>query len=116
MSSTEYPARYARWRGERRPPINRLAVDRFRNDPAAFARARAALAHSQAVHGMDHPRMREWAELMERGIEGVEAVLLEDSEHADDLRKAGPFASLLSNEESYAVLREREARKPKAGS
>jgi hypothetical protein len=105
------PAAYARWRKDRRLALYRIAVERLRRDPAALSLARATLRLWFAANE-EHSLRDEWEAIMSRGVEAVIGVLLEDSEHADDLRKCSPFSALVPQHERLTVLAEWLAKRP----
>lgn len=100
-------AAFARWRKDRSLALNRIAVERLRRDPAALELARATLRRWRAMGPSNSdPYFNEWEATIALGVEATIAVLVEDTEHAADLRKCGPFACLVPNEERLAVLAE----------
>ncbi len=112
-NEVDIPAAYARWRKDRSLALNRIVVERLRRDPAALELARAWLRRwRRTVSPRTMPYLDEWEAIMNRGVDATIAVLVEDSEHAADLRKCGPFPALVDQTERAAVLAEWAPRRP----
>ena len=98
-------AAYARWRKDRDLALYHLVVERLRRDPGALALAADTLARWRViVSAHSQPYLVEWEGLFAQGVDRVIEVLEEDTDHAADLRKCGPFAALIDQQDRLAVL------------
>lgn len=108
-----HSAAFSRWRMDRSSALNRVAAEMLRSDPDLMATAAATLRRWRAP-GPSHPDpyWDEWEQIMARGVDAVIAQLLEESEHAAEMRKCGPFSCLVPDEERLAVMAAWEPRRP----
>lgn len=87
--------------------LHRLVADKVRRDAALLDRARATL---QRWHQTASPRtfvyLDVWQALLEEGEDACLAAATEESEWANALRQASPFACLLTNQERFAFLKQ----------
>ncbi len=98
-------AAFARWRKDCSLALNGLVVERLRRDPGALGLAADTLARWRfTVSAHSQPYLIEWEGLFAQGVGRVIEVLQEDSDHAADLRKCGPFPALVDEQERLAVL------------
>lgn len=87
--------------------MHQLVVDKIRQDPALFMRAKATLSRwREIVCPSSQPYLVEWEALMNQGMEVTLAMAVEDSEHASDLRRSSPFTGILTNQERFAFMRD----------
>jgi hypothetical protein len=94
----------------------RRIVERLRRDPeAVLSRARETLQRWMKRH-TDNPWLMkcdlEWAEILERPLEEICAILLDESDKGQRLRQNDPFVGILPPEEVWEVkrtLRRRES-------
>jgi hypothetical protein len=106
-------AAFAQWRKDRSLALNRVAVKKLRREPALMEDAWATLRRWRGtVSAHSQPYLVEWEAIMAQGLDATVTVLLEDSEHAADLRKCGPFSCLLTDEERMSILRAWAPRRP----
>ena len=104
---------FARWRIARSLALHRLVAEKVRRDPALFERAKATLARWRRIGDASTRRYdEEWDRIMALGLEATLAVMLDESEHAADMRKNSPFAGILTYEERQALLQTWEAMRP----
>lgn len=107
---------FARWRKDLGLALGRLVVERLRRDPAALALAADTLARWRViVSAHSQPYLVEWEGLFAQGVDRVIEVLEEKTDHAADLRKCGPFAALVDQQDRLAVLRPTRRHSQRAG-
>lgn len=88
--------------------LHRLVVERIRGNPALFDQVQATLGRWRTiVDARSQPYLMQWEALIARGgMDECLAVAVEDSERAAALRKASPFAGILTDDERRAFLQE----------
>jgi hypothetical protein len=85
--------------------LHRLVAEKIRRDPSLLRIAKDNLARwrSKATpNGLEY--LSEWERLLEVGLDAALAAATEDSERASTLRKASPFAGILTPSERRAFL------------
>lgn len=95
---------------ERSLALHRAVADKLRADPSIIDRARRKLAEWLARGGRSGPLWRRWQDILEGTPDEVAAFLVDRSEDAAWLRKASPFAGVLSPAERKRILEETRAR------
>jgi hypothetical protein len=111
MNDSTVASEFARWRIARSLALHRLVAEKVRRDPALFERAKATLARWRRIGDASTRRYdEEWDRIMALGLEATLAVMLDESEHAADMRKNSRFAGILTYEERQ--LQTWEAKRP----
>jgi hypothetical protein len=77
----------------------------LRDDPTVLDRARAKVEEWLAQGGRSAPLLLQWREILAGRPEEVIQFLSEETEHADWLRSASPFAGVLEPRTREAILR-----------
>lgn len=94
---------------ERSIALHAAVAAKLLGQPVLIERARAKLSQWLAAGGRSSPLWRRWGEILDRPLDEVCAFLVERSEEADWLRKASPFAGILTPQERWRILRETRA-------
>ncbi|MBM3270458.1 MAG: hypothetical protein FJZ01_22715 [Candidatus Sericytochromatia bacterium] len=101
------PIRLARMRSL---ALHRRVAERLREEPELVAVASRRVAGWLQGDQPSRPYLERWRSVLERPLEDLLAVLVEESEAADELRAASPFAGLVDPRERWAIwARTREA-------
>lgn len=91
---------------ERSLALHRLVVQKIRQEPILFDKAKATLSRWRKTGCVNsQPYLDEWDRLMNQGIEVCLAMAVEDSQWAIDLRQSSPFSGILTNQERFAFLK-----------
>src|SRR3990172_2485485 len=91
---------------ERSIALHAAVAAKLLAQPVLVERARAKLRQWLAAGGRSSPLWRRWAEILDKPHDAVLAFLVERSEEADWLRKASPFAGILTPQERWRILRQ----------
>jgi len=84
---------------------HRAIADRLAGDPAMLERARARVRRWLATQRDAH-FVRAWADILERPIPEIIAMLTDEGERARELRQSTPFADALDARERWRLWRE----------
>lgn len=88
--------------------LHRLVVEKIQSDPLLFGQVKATLSKwRDIVDQRSQPYLIEWQTLIAWGMDECLKLAVEETEHADALRKSSPFAGVLTNDERLTVLRRR---------
>lgn len=90
--------------------LHRAIADRLRSDPALIEIARDNLDRWSLANGRSQPYWDAWREILNRPVEEVAALLVEESERMDALRQATPFAGVLTPAQRWAIYERFESR------
>lgn len=96
---------------ERSLDMHRAVAAKLRGDPSLLEIAKANNKRWRAttsVHAM--PYRDAWQAVLDQGLEAVLRVILDPSEHGVTMRKASPFAGILTEVERQEILRAWRAR------
>lgn len=86
--------------------LHRLVAEKIRRDPGLLRIARDNLARwRRRATPNDLECLSEWERLVEAGLDAALAAATEESERANALRQASPFAGILTPSERRAFLR-----------
>ena len=86
--------------------LHRLVAEKIRRDPSLLRIARDNLARWRGkATPNDLEYLSEWERLLEAGLDAALAAVTEESERANALRQASPFAGILTPSERRAFLR-----------
>jgi hypothetical protein len=83
--------------------LHRAIAEKLRADPGLLQVARDNLERWSFRNSRPQPYWDAWRELLDRPLEAVLALLVEDSERMTALRQASPFAGVLSPAERWAI-------------
>jgi hypothetical protein len=83
--------------------LHRAIAVKLRAHPELMEIARDNLARWSASGGRSQPYWDAWREILERPLEDVLSLLVEDSEKMTAMRQATPFAGVLEPAERWAV-------------
>ena len=86
--------------------LHAAVARRLREDPSVRARARERVQGWLRSGEVAEPYAREWAELLERPLEALCRVLVDESERARALRQVTPFAGALDARERWRIWRD----------
>jgi hypothetical protein len=100
---------------ERSLALHVAVAAKLRDHPEILARARANLDRWLAEGGRSAPLLERWREILARPAGEVAAFLTDRSEQAAWLRKASPFAGVLTPQERWRIRREVRDRLESAG-
>jgi hypothetical protein len=92
--------------------LHRTIAGKLRADPALLAVARDNLDRWSKERGRSQPYLDVWREILNRPIEEVLALMVEESEKMTALRQANPFAGILTPRERWAIYDRFPARTP----
>lgn len=91
----------------------RLAFEKYRRDPDAIgAHARTQIAGWRRARTCSPWYWERWTELLQRGIDECEQVVMADTDEGQALRANNPFPGLFTRDERTRIL---EAGREKAG-
>lgn len=100
---------------ERSLALHAAVAEKLQERPEILDRARARLGEWLTRGGRSAPLWRRWQEILDSPAAEVAAFLTDRSEEAAWLRKASPFAGVLTARERWRILREvRERLEPAA--
>lgn len=86
-------------------------AQRLRTEPDLIDRARANIAHWEAMMGHAAPRDLEvWRDILNQGIEAIIRVLTARDATSDRLRQSSPFAGVVPHHRRWELLRESRRR------
>jgi hypothetical protein len=102
-------------RAERSLALHAAVAARLRAQPETLDRARAKLDEWLARGGRASPLWQRWRDVLRLPVDEVARFLTDRSEEAAWLRKASPFAGVLSPHERLGILRELGARSRRIG-
>jgi hypothetical protein len=95
---------------ERSLALHREVLSRLRNDRSHLAMALARVQRLRAS-GILHPHYADaWQRLLEGPFEDLAALLVDESEHARDLRQCTPFSGVVDQRTRLALWREVDRR------
>ena len=83
--------------------LHRAIAEKLRANPALLDIARENLDRWSRASGRSQPYWDAWREILNRSLEEVLELLVEDSETMTDLRQATPFAGVLEPAERWAI-------------
>jgi hypothetical protein len=83
--------------------LHRAIADKLRNDPALLEIARENLDRWSATNSRSQPYWDAWREILNRPLEELLALLVEESERMTALRQATPFAGVLEPAERWEI-------------
>jgi hypothetical protein len=83
--------------------LHRAIAEKLRADPGLLQVARGNLERWSLRNSRSQPYWDAWRDLLNRPIEVLLALLVEDSETMAALRQASPFAGVLSPAERWAI-------------
>jgi hypothetical protein len=95
--------------------LHAAVAERLAADPAMVQRARARIEAWLPQSASSAPLLLRWRQILERPAEELRQFLTEESEHADWLRKASPFAGELPPRERERIVRDVRRRIGSAG-
>jgi hypothetical protein len=95
---------------ERSLALHVAVAQRLHQQPEIVDRAKHKLSEWLARGGRSEVLWRKWEEILKRSPDEIAAVLSDRSEEAAWLRKASPFAGVLSPRERIEILRETRRR------
>ena len=86
--------------------MHRLIADKLRRDPGLLAHAQAILDRWRSS-GDASTRVYddEWSRALRAGLPATLRLMLDESEHGNELRQSSPFAGILTPRERVAFLR-----------
>src|ERR1700704_6219046 len=91
---------------ERSVAYHRAIAERLRDRPEITEKARRRVQEWLSSSTSPPFAAMRWAALLESDIASIEALLVERSELADELRHSSPFAGALSPQERWRIWRE----------
>ena len=83
--------------------LHRAIAAKLRANPDLLEIARGNLARWSATVGRSQPYFDAWREILNRPIEEILEVMVEESEHMTAMRQATPFAGILDPKERWAI-------------
>jgi len=83
--------------------LHRGIADKLRADPSLLAVAHDNLDRWSKERGRSQPYWDAWREILNRPIEEVLALIVEESERMTAMRQASPFAGILTPRERWSV-------------
>lgn len=83
--------------------LHRAIAEKLRSQPELMEIARENLARWSAKRGRSQPYWDAWREILDRPLEEVLQLLVEDTERMTAMRQATPFAGVLDPAERWAV-------------
>ncbi len=95
---------------ERSLALHAAVAQKVARDPAIIERAREKIEEWLARGGGTTPLWRQWRDRLDGPVDDVVAFLTEESEEAAWMRKASPFAGVLSAQHRRQILRDVRAR------
>lgn len=98
------------WVKGRSLALARAAVQKIRDDRRLLTVPRRNLERWKRTLRPWPKALQEWEELLESGEEAALAVLTEESERGERLRRSSPFAGVLTPEERKRLFDEYESR------
>lgn len=89
--------------------MHRAIADKLRKNPALLEIPRENLDRWSLTNGRSQPYWDAWREILNRPLEEILALLVEDSEKMTAMRQATPFAGVLEPRERWAIYAEFES-------
>jgi hypothetical protein len=83
--------------------LHRAIADKLRADPSLLAVAHDNLDRWAKERGRSQPYLDAWREILNRPIEEVLVLMVEESEKMTAMRQANPFAGILTPRERWAI-------------
>lgn len=83
---------------------HRVVAERLVTDPSLVTRARERV-RSWTEHQPATPYVREWEAVLRRSPDAIAAFLVDEGEHATELRQSTPFAGALEPRERWRIWR-----------
>jgi hypothetical protein len=83
--------------------LHRAIADKLRDNPALLEIARSNLDRWSVTNSRSQPYWDAWREILNRPLEEILALLVEDSERMTAMRQATPFAGVLDPRERWAI-------------
>jgi len=83
--------------------LHRAIAGKLRADPSLLAIAHDNLDRWSKERGRSQPYWDAWREILNRPLEEVLALMVEDSEKMTAMRQATPFAGILTPRERWAI-------------
>jgi hypothetical protein len=86
--------------------LHAAVAEELREHPEILDRARRKVGEWLARGGRSAPLLRMWQEVLSKSLDDVVGVLVDRSEESAWLRKASPFAGVLTPKRRLEILRE----------
>jgi hypothetical protein len=83
--------------------LHRAIAGKIRANPSLIAIARDNLDRWSSTNGRSQPYWDTWREILDRPLGEVLDLMLEDSEHMTAMRRATPFAGILTPKERWEI-------------
>jgi hypothetical protein len=83
--------------------LHRAIADKLRADPALLGVAYDNLDRWSQQKGRSQPYLDAWREILNRPLEEILALMVEESERMTAMRQANPFAGILTPRERWAI-------------
>ena len=93
--------------------LHRAIADKLRADPSLLTVARDNLDRWSKDRGRSQPYWDAWREILNRPLEEVLAVMVEESEKMTAMRQASPFAGILTPRERWSIYEQFPPRTPR---
>jgi hypothetical protein len=90
--------------------LHRAIAGKLRADPALIQAARDNLDRWSLANGRSQPNWDAWREILNRPLEEVLSLLVEESERMAALRQGTPFEGILTPVERWAIYARFESR------
>ena len=104
----DYPPHLHLTKHRRTLALHRLIAEKVRRDPLLIDKARATLDRWTAMYTRAAVPyyITGWTEVLDQGLEVTLAFMVDEGEHATELRQSSPFAGALTPQERFAFLAE----------
>ena len=83
--------------------LHRAIAEKLRADPSLLAIAHDNLDRWSAVKDHSQPYLDAWRAILQRPLEEVLALMVEDSERMTAMRQSNPFPGILTPRERWAI-------------
>jgi hypothetical protein len=83
--------------------LHRAIADKLRADPSLLAVAYDNLDRWSQERGRAQPYLDAWRKILDRPLEDVLALMVEESEKMTAMRQSNPFAGILTPRERWAI-------------
>ncbi|HXS94046.1 MAG TPA: hypothetical protein VN736_05530 [Candidatus Limnocylindrales bacterium] len=90
--------------------LHRAIAEKLRVTPALIQVARDNLDRWSRQNGRSQPYWDAWREILDKPIEDVLTIMVEESERLDSLRQATPFAGILTPAQRWAIYQRFESK------
>lgn len=83
--------------------MHRAIAEKLRDKPELLGIARDNLKRWRPTAGRSTPHIDAWEKFLDKPLDELLALIVEDSEHMRAMRQTGPFAGILSPKERWMI-------------